>query len=72
MPQLEPQFVARPDRSRWLRLLLLLSLAWPTPSPPPFFFIDETDAHGIGVETHLPMGLALFSMRYRINYYQLV
>ena len=23
----------------------------------------------IGVETHPPMGLALFSMRYRINYY---
>jgi len=42
------------------------------PQPSAIFFIDETDAHGIGVETHLPMGLALFSMRYRINYYQLV
>jgi hypothetical protein len=46
MPQLQPQFVAWPGRSRWLRLLLLLSLAWPGPQPSAIFFIDEFDAHG--------------------------
>jgi hypothetical protein len=80
MPQLQPQFVARPGRSGFFFCCLLRGR---DPSPPPFFFIDEFDAHGlkssvgalihgfsvcipIEVETHPLMGLALFSMRYRI------